>query len=167
VLARRPRPYERDLLGEVIRAASACADAVQQPARARRRRADDDTDARRAVLVVELNAFESLRRTGGQLLAERVVDDAELRIRGVLRANDAVIRLDDDVFGVSTLLPDGNDLDRIRQRIAEAVDAVALPRRSERMHPRIEGAVGAAVAMSARLAHIDALLLPDKVPVRR
>jgi HD-GYP domain-containing protein (c-di-GMP phosphodiesterase class II)/GGDEF domain-containing protein len=167
VLARRPRPYERDLLGEVIRAASACADAVQQPARARRRRADDDTDARRAVLVVELNAFESLRRTGGQLLAERVVDDAELRIRGVLRANDAVIRLDDDVFGVSTLLPDGHDLDRIRRRIAEAVDAVALPRRSGRMHPRIEGAVGAAVAMSARLAHIDALLLPDKVPVRR
>jgi hypothetical protein len=101
------------------------------------------------------------------LLAERVVDDAELRIRGVLRANDAVIRLDDDVFGVSTLLPDGHDLDRIRRRIAEAVDAVALPRRSGRMHPRIEGAVGAAVAVSARLAHIDALLLPDKVPVRR
>jgi GGDEF domain-containing protein len=114
-----------------------------------------------------LNAFESLRRTGGQLLAERVVDDAELRIRGVLRANDAVVRLGDDVFGVSTLLPDGHDLERIRQRIAAAVDAVSLPRRSERIQPRIEGAVGAAVARSARLARIDALLLPDKEPVPR
>jgi len=114
-----------------------------------------------------LNAFESLSCTGGQLLAERVVDDAELRIRGVLRANDAVVRLGDDIFGVSTLLPGGHDLDHIRLRIAEAIDAVSLPRRSERLRPRIDGAVGAAVATSARLARIDALLLPDTEPVPR
>jgi HD-GYP domain-containing protein (c-di-GMP phosphodiesterase class II)/GGDEF domain-containing protein len=167
VLARHPRLYERDLLDEVIRAAIACADVAQPQAHERRKKAEDDTDARRAVLLVELNAFESLRCTGGQLLAERVVDDAELRIRGVLRANDAVVRLGDDIFGVSTLLPDGHELDRIRQRIADAVDAVSLPRRSERIQPRIEGAVGAAVATSARLARIDALLLPDRESVPR
>ena len=76
VLARRPRPYERDLLDEVVRAANACADATQPPAREQRRTDKSDADARRAVLLVELNAFESLRRIGGQLLAERVVDDA-------------------------------------------------------------------------------------------
>jgi len=165
VLARRPRPYERDLLDEVVRAANACADATRPPAREQRRADQSDADARRAVLLVELNAFESLRCIGGQLLAERVVDDAELCIRGVLRPTDAVVRLGDDIFGVSTLLPDEQDLDGIRRRVAEAVAAVSLPRRGERLTPQVTGAVGAAVAMSAQLARIDALLLPGNEPV--
>ena len=166
VLARRPRPYERDLLDEVVRAAKACSCAAPSPVREQRRTSTTDADARRAVLLVELNAFESLRCIGGQLLAERVVDDAELRIRAVLRPTDAVVRLGDDIFGVSTLLPEDQDLDRIRERIAEAAAAVSLPRRGERLRPQVIGEVGAAVATSARLARIDALLLPgnDAVP---
>ena len=167
VLARRPRPYERDLLDEVVRAAKACSCAAPSPVREQRRTSTTDADARRAVLLVELNAFESLRCIGGQLLAERVVDDAELRIRAVLRPTDAVVRLGDDIFGVSTLLPEDQDLDRIRERIAEAAAAVSLPRRGERLRPQVIGEVGAAVATSARLARIDALLLPGNDPVPR
>src|SRR5205085_1638762 len=52
----------------------------------RRRRTHDA--GLRVVLEVELDVFEKVRRSAGQLLAERVIADTEERLRSVVRAAD-------------------------------------------------------------------------------
>jgi GGDEF domain-containing protein len=116
-------------------------------------------DGERALALVELCAFERLRLGAGQLVAERVVAETEQRLRSVLRPNDAVIRLDDDVFAVSMLIGD-TELDTLEQRLRDAVLAVPVPQRLERLQPRVVVARAADAHRIPELAMLEGRLLP-------
>jgi GGDEF domain-containing protein len=129
------------------------------------RRRPSARGARRAVLLVELRAFERLRKGAGQLIAERTVEEAERCLREALRPRDAVVRLADDRFGISTVLPDERSLDGLRARLDETLRSVTVPQRLKPIAPRIVAAIArervkARIVSSARLAE----LVRDAIP---
>jgi HD-GYP domain-containing protein (c-di-GMP phosphodiesterase class II)/GGDEF domain-containing protein len=117
--------------------------------------------ARRGVVYVDLAVFDRVRIGAGQLVAERVVAEAERALRSVLRQNDAVVRLGDDRFGVSTVVRETSDLDVIRRRLLDVLADVPLPRRLERLSPRILVSTADRAAESAELARVELALLPS------
>lgn len=114
-----------------------------------------------AAVIVELNAFENVRLVAGQLSAERVVADAEMRLRAQLRAGDPMVRLSDDSFAVLVLVPDEEQLQKVCARLSEALAEVPVPLRALRLRPRITSAVGAAAYAQPELAAVMAQLAPD------
>ncbi len=114
-----------------------------------------------AAVIVDLDAFEDVRLAAGQLSAERVVADAEARLRAQLRAGDPVVRLGDDSFGVVVQVADDQQLERVCARLAKALAEVPVPRRAMRLRPRIRSAVGAAAYAHPDLAAVMAQLSPD------
>ena len=154
-LQRRPHVYELELaqwLSEAILDG-------QPPSLAVTPR---QAEGERALALVELRAFERLRRGAGQLVAERVVADIERRLRSVLRVNDAVLRLSDDVFAVSMVI-DGADLDALERRLTDAVSAVPVPQRLEQLAPRVIVARAADAHRVPELADVEERLLPSPV----
>lgn len=154
-LHRRPHVYELELaqwLSDVM-LASVPPRRIVKP-----RRLGGD----RALALVELRAFERLRRGAGQLVAERVVADTERRLRSVLRPNDAVVRLDDDVFAISMVIG-GAGLDALERRLSSAVSAVPVPQRLERLNPRVVVARAADAHRVPELAEVEERLLPSPV----
>ena len=154
-LQRRPHVYELELaqwLSEAILDG-------QPPSLAVTPR---QAEGERALALVELRAFERLRRGAGQLVAERVVADTERRLRSVLRVNDAVLRLSDDVFAVSMVI-DGADLDALERRLTDAVSAVPVPQRLEQLAPRVIVARAADAHRVPELADVEERLLPSPV----
>lgn len=115
---------------------------------------------RRAILHVELRIFERVRLGAGQLVAERVVADAELRIRDVLRKNDALVRVGDDEFAISALVSDSAALQGLGRRLAAAIEMVPLPARLEPADPAITAGPAEDADLSPELAAIEARLLP-------
>jgi GGDEF domain-containing protein len=158
VLIRPPRRRERELV-EWIAAALAAA-AGQPPAQ--RNRVDDKRshNERRAVALVALECFERVRRGAGQLVAERIVGEVERELRATLRQNDAIIRLDEDTFGISALVTDLDGLDQLETRIARAIAAVKLPARLAPLTPRIVADTPDGADAIPELAAIEAKLLP-------
>jgi GGDEF domain-containing protein len=161
VLAKRPSPSDREITCGLIRRA------LEMPSQARPQRQIEATDERRrespvsglpVILEVELDIFESIRRSAGQLVAERVIADVEERLRKVLRPADVVVRLGDDRFAVAFHAEDGNAVARIRDRIRSELGCVRLPRRVQRLEPRISSGGKTGRSLLARhlaLAHAD------------
>ena len=155
-LERRPRVYELEL-------AQSLADAIlesQPPARTATPR---HAEGERALALIELRAFERLRRGAGQLVAERVIAETERRLRSVLRVNDAVLRIGEDVFAVSMVI-DGADVDALERRLTDAVTAVPVPQRLHRLEPRVIVARAADAHRVPELGEVEERLLPSPVP---
>jgi GGDEF domain-containing protein len=156
VLLRRPRVYELEL-------ATWLADALQAATTELAQVVPRRSGGARAVARIELGAFERLRRGAGQLMAQRVVEETERRLRAVLRASDAVLRLDDDVFAVSLVLGDDR-LDVVKSRLRAAITDVPVPHRLDPLDPKIVIATAADAQRVAELAEIEDRLLPAPVP---
>jgi GGDEF domain-containing protein len=154
-LHRRPRVYELGLATWLAQAILECR-ASDRPASTRR------LDGERALALVEIRAFERLRRGAGQLVAERVIDEVERRVRAALRTNDAVVRVGDDVLAVSMIIG-RTGLETLRLRLEEAVATVPVPQRLERLQPRVVLARAGDAHRVPELADIESLLLPERM----
>jgi GGDEF domain-containing protein len=157
-LIRRPHPRETGLVEWL---ASALAAAADRPPAARNR-VDESRSAneQRVIALVALECFDRVRRGAGQLVAERIVAEVERGLRSTLRQNDALIRLDDDTFGISALVTDVDALDQLEGRVARAIGAVKLPARLEPLAPRIVAGTSDGALAIPELAAIEEKLLP-------
>jgi GGDEF domain-containing protein len=115
---------------------------------------------RRAVFLVDLAVFDEVRVVAGQLVAERLVDDAERRLCQLLRADDSVSRIGDDKFGVAVLVPDEQGLDVVRRRIAALLGELPVPRGAPPITPQIVGAFGREIERVPELVALDEKLSP-------
>jgi hypothetical protein len=97
-------------------------------------------------LIIELNAFERVRTAAGQLLAQRIVVEAEQRLRGLLREEDELRKTGDDCFVVSLRLRDAAQCETITRRIARELATIRLPHRVDVLEPRIRTASAEPVA---------------------
>lgn len=119
--------------------------------------------AGRAVVLVDLQAFERLRVGAGQLVAEQVVAEVRSSVRGALRQQDAVLGLDHDRFVISTLTSDGSKLDALVERMREIMRQVQVPARLAPIEPRIVVAPAGTAKDNPELAAIEALILPEAI----
>jgi HD domain-containing protein/diguanylate cyclase with GGDEF domain len=157
-LERRPTRVEQHLLGVfVARLRPPDLEPHVEPARAEQRA---QLPTRRAVFLVDLDAFDQIRVVAGQLVAERLVDDAERRLRELLRSDDSVSRIGDDKFGVAVLVPDELSLDVVRRRIAALLGAVPVPHGASPIVPQIVGAFGKEIERMPELVTLDETLSP-------
>ena len=117
-----------------------------------------DKALRRALVSVRLGAFENVRLAGGQLLAERVISDAEQRLRLLIRSSDQLAKVDEDSFVLAVWVHDSAQLEAVRGRILSALAEVPVPRRASQIVPELRSAIGAAVYGDPRLRELAALL---------
>jgi hypothetical protein len=94
-----------------------------------------------AVVVVELGVYDEVRRNAGQLLAHRVVAEAERRLQHVFRDSDDVHRLGDDRFAVAVRVRDEGDLEAMTRRVTEELATLEIPRRIVSLAPTVLGAL--------------------------
>jgi GGDEF domain-containing protein len=157
LLKRRPSSVERHLLDVFV--AHLTPPEIEQPvAPPTHRRPELPT--RRAVLLLDLAVFERVRVAAGQLNAERVVNEAERRLRELLRSSDSIARIGDDKFGVAALIPDELSLDVVRSRIAECFEGIRVPQGAAEIAPQIVGAFGDEIAGVPELRALDEKLSP-------
>jgi GGDEF domain-containing protein len=158
VLGRRPSSVERHLL-EVLLAhlTPPVTEHADAPPAAHRR---TNLPERRAVLLVDLGVFDETRLVAGQLSAERVVNEAERRLRELLRSDDSITRIGDDKFGVAALVPNELSLDAVRKRIAGCLEDIRLPLGAPKIEPQIVGAFGNEIAGVPELHALDEKLSP-------
>jgi GGDEF domain-containing protein len=105
-----------------------------------------DGPQRVVALSIELRAFEAVRTAAGHLVANRMVAEAESRLRSLLRESDQIERVDDDRFRIVVQLRNEQDVDGIKARVAAQLSSIELPRRTAPLSPRIELAEVEAVA---------------------
>jgi HD-GYP domain-containing protein (c-di-GMP phosphodiesterase class II)/GGDEF domain-containing protein/uncharacterized membrane protein len=96
-----------------------------------------EADRHPAALIVDLGAFEDVRLAAGQLSAERVVGDACVRVRALLRPGDELVRLGEDSFGVVLHVSDEGQLHAVGRRIVDALADVPVPRRASRIRAAV------------------------------
>jgi GGDEF domain-containing protein len=156
-LERRPTPVEEHLLGVFV-------DRLRPPDVERLEVAPAEQrghlPTRRAVFLVDLGAFDEIRVVAGQLVAERLVDDAERRLCQLLRADDSVSRIGDDKFGVAVLVPDEQSLDVVRGRIAALLGELPVPHGAPPITAQIVGAFGREIERMPELVALDEQLSP-------
>jgi GGDEF domain-containing protein len=157
LLERPPSSVERHLLGVLVEhlRPPELAEALAPATRIR-----SELPRRRAVLLVDLAVFERIRVVAGQLSAERVVNEAERRLRELLRSNDSVTRIGDDKFGVAALVPDELSLDAVRTRISASLEDIPVPHGAAEIEPQIVGAFGEEIASVPELRSLDEKLGP-------
>jgi len=105
-----------------------------------------DGPLRAVAFSIELRAFEAVRGAAGHLVANRMVAEAESRLRSLLRESDHIQRIGDDRFRITVHLRNADDIDAIKRRIATELSELELPRRTAPLMPRIELADLEAVA---------------------
>jgi GGDEF domain-containing protein len=158
LLARRPSSVERVLLHVLVaHLKPPVSEHAREPEVAPRR---TDLPTRRAVFLVDLGVFDEIRRAAGQLSAERVVNEAERRLRELLRSSDSITRIGDDKFGVAALVPDEWGLNVVRERILACLEEIRLPRGALHIAPQIVGAFGNDIATVPELRALDEKLSP-------
>ena len=158
VIARRPSSVERHLLEVLV--AHLTPPAIEQAVTSSRSNGRTDLPTRRAVLLVDLAVFDGTRLVAGQLSAERVVNEAERRLRELLRSGDSITRIGDDKFGVAALVPDELSLDAVRKRIAACLEGIRVPLGAPKIDPQIVGAFGNEIAGVPELHALDEKLSP-------
>jgi GGDEF domain-containing protein len=97
-----------------------------------------DGPQRVVALSIELGAFDAVRRAAGHLVANRMVAEAESRLRSLLRESDQIERLDDDRFRIVVHMRNAQDVDGIMARVNAELSSLELPRRTAPLSPRIE-----------------------------
>jgi HD domain/Diguanylate cyclase, GGDEF domain len=97
------------------------------------------TGPHRAVaFAIELDGFEAVRMAAGHLVANRMVADAERRLRSLLRESDQIQKVGDDRFRIVVQLRSAQDVESVKARIAAELGKLELPRRTAPLTPRIE-----------------------------
>ena len=109
----------------------------------------------RAALMVELPAYEEVRREAGQLMANHLTDEAEARLRSLLRNTDRVVRLGDNRFGVLLFVHDVKSLERVCDRIQRELDSIPMPRKIASLKAKIVPALGEEIASLSELAGLE------------
>jgi GGDEF domain-containing protein len=159
LLDRRPSSLERVLLDVLItRLEPVVTEPAAEPEAGSGRA---DLPSRRAVFLIDLAIFDEVRVIAGQLSAERVVNEAERRLREFLRSHDSITRIGDDKFGVAALVPDEPSLDVVRARILDCLRGIRLPRGAPKIAPQIVGAFGNEIATVPELSALDEKLSPN------
>jgi hypothetical protein len=143
---RRPSDFERSLIATAM-ARTAEPGEARDPVVMTVEQGDRRTDKalRRALVSVRLGAFENVRLAGGQLLAERVVADAEQRLRQLIRSSDQLVKVDEDSFALCVWVHDSAQLETVRGRILSAL-------------AELRSAIGAAVHQDPRLRVLAGVL---------
>ncbi len=93
-------------------------------------------DAADHSLIIELGLFEPVRIAAGQLVAEDIVAQTVLAVRGVLRPADTVTQIGDDLLGVTLAGVSEGAVRDVHDRVAAAIATVPLPRRVTASAPR-------------------------------
>jgi GGDEF domain-containing protein len=169
VLPDRSSPLQRHVIGEVIERALESPPALEpEPGSegATERRRHWHGGGLRVVLDVELDIFESVRRSAGQLIADRVLADIEARLRSLLRPADAVVRLGDDRFAISLAIPDESAASGLLERIRRELGSVRVPCRVQPIEPRISIAIGEQAEIEARFTALEEELERAGQPTR-
>ena len=119
------------------------------------------------IIVVELGAFEDVRLVAGQLSAERVVADASTRLQSMLRAEDALVRLGEDRFGVALFISSDDQLGAVCDRIAVTLGEVPVPRRARKVSASVRAVDAAEARSTPELAPLWASLERRRPSLRR
>jgi hypothetical protein len=119
------------------------------------------------IIVVELGAFEDVRLVAGQLSAERVVADASTRLQSMLRAEDALVRLGEDRFGVALFVSGDDQLGAVCDRIAVTLGEVPVPRRARKVSASVRAVDAAEARSTPELAPLWASLERRRPSLRR
>lgn len=156
VLPSRPsilqRQVVREMVGNALASPPTLLETEGRSAGATERRRWHRRTGLSLILELELDLFESVRGSAGQLIAERVLADIEERIRLLLRPEDTVVRLDDDRFAISLVVPDEDAASGLCERIRHEIGCVRVPCRVEPISPRISMEIGAGASTDSRFA---------------
>jgi GGDEF domain-containing protein len=156
-LARPPAVAARNLVAQLVDALGA---SLADGSGAARLRAVADVDRReedgdrRAVMLVDLRIFDDVRRAAGQLLAEKVIEAAELELRRVLRSADEIVRLDDDRFAAFLCVPSREALETISRRVESDLRRVKTPRNTAQLDASVTAAYVDQIEHAPELAEI-------------
>ncbi len=152
---RRPSEFERSLIAMAMARTAqpqGALDPVMRTVDAGERRTD--RTLHRALVSVRLGAFENVRLAGGQLLAERVIADAEQRLRALIRASDQLVKVDEDSFALVVWVHDSAQLEVVSGRIVSALAEVPVPRRASQIAAELHFAIGDGVYRDDRLREL-------------
>lgn len=97
----------------------------------------DDRGNRQASITVELRAFEDIRAVAGQLIAERVIQDAAARIQTLLREGDSAKVIHEDTLGIIVSVSNERELNAICDRIHAILTDVSLPTGARPLSPSL------------------------------
>lgn len=81
------------------------------------------------VLQIRLDAFERIRRSAGQLVAQRVINDALEAVKGSVREGDVVELVGDDELLALVTLKAADEVTRLADRVQAALAGVVVPQR--------------------------------------
>ncbi len=120
------------------------------------------TGRRLAVLFVDLDMFKSINDTMGHEVGDEVLREVALRLHGVVRAADAVIRQGGDEFLI--LLTDLESTDDAAHVARKLIDALSLPYLIREKKLKLSASVGIAIypedgdTVSALIRNADSAL---------
>ena len=87
--------------------------------------------------TISLESYEAVRTAAGQLVAERMVEEAVHVLQSTLRPFDTIDRLDSDTLSLIVWLSEEEPLESVRKRITDAISSVSLPRRVAPIRPQL------------------------------
>ena len=136
---KRPSQFETELIAQISQQAAPSIP-VGGPVELRVLEGDQrkQTGLWQAVaIVVDLNAFENVRVVSGQLSAERVVAEARIRLKTLLRDGDVLAHLGEDRFGVVIGVTDRSQVDAVMRRMDASLRDVPVPHRADPIQPTV------------------------------
>jgi GGDEF domain-containing protein len=113
-------------------------------------------------IVVDLNAFENVRVVSGQLSAERVVAEARIRLKSLLRDGDVIAHLGEDRFGVVIGVTDRSQADAVVRRMDASLRDVPVPHRANPIRPTFRVPSDAELRTDDELRALVAQYAPDR-----
>jgi GGDEF domain-containing protein len=162
--ARRLSQFEAELVAEIADAARA-ATSVTQPVELRVLDGDQRTQSgawQAAAIVIDLNAFENVRVVSGQLSAERVVAEARIRLKTLLRDGDLLAHLGEDRFGVVIGVTERSQVDAVIRRMEASLRDVPVPHRADPIRPTLRVPSDAELRSDAELAELISQYAPSQ-----
>jgi GGDEF domain-containing protein len=156
--------FEIELVARVADAARGALPATQ-PAELRVLEGDQRRKAgawQPAAIIVDLNVFENVRVVSGQLSAERVVAEARIRLKALLRDGDLIHHMGEDRFGVVIGVTDRSQVDAVVRRMDGALRDVPVPHRADPICPAIRVPTDAECRSNDELRALIAQYAPDR-----
>jgi GGDEF domain-containing protein len=100
-------------------------------------------------------------------LARQLVEDAEQRLRSLLRDGDVVARFGDDALVARVSVADRQGLERVCERITAELAEIRTPRRTREFRPVVSSAFGEEIDANPRFAALDRELGSGRTAVLR
>jgi GGDEF domain-containing protein len=113
-------------------------------------------------IVVDLNAFENVRVVSGQLSAERVVAEARIRLKALLRQGDVLGHLGEDRFGIVIGVTDRSQVDAVMRRMDASLSEVPVPHRADPVRPTVRVPSDAEIRADRELQALVDQYAPDQ-----